>query len=80
MLQWMSRLLSCHSVGSHFQRDLLVAAGSDGHLDKPGLRAATEDVVALLDVDRDGKLNLVEWTVQHALIEAFLSSRRFALQ
>lgn len=36
--------------------------------------------MALLDVDSDGKLNLVEWTVQHALIEAFLSSRRFTLR
>ena len=52
---------------------------SDGPThDKSALQAKTEDVVAQLDVDKDGKLGLVEWTVQHALIEAYLNSRRFA--
>lgn len=48
-------------------------------VDKPGLDASTEEVVAMLDIDKDGKLGLVEWTVQHAVIEAFLNSRRFRL-
>ena len=49
-------------------------------LDKAGLYAKTQDVVEQLDVDTDGKLGLVEWTVQRAIIEAFLISRRFVLQ
>ena len=54
---------------------------SDGPLlDKPSLLAQTQEVIEQLDVDKDGKLGLVEWTVQHAIIEAFLNSRRFSLQ
>lgn len=73
-------IVSCHSFEGQFITTLVRRAGSGGDLDKPGLRAATEDVVALLDVDRDGTLGLVEWTVQHALIQAFLSSRRHTRQ
>jgi hypothetical protein len=54
---------------------------SDGpHLDKASLHAKTQELVAQLDVDRNGRLGLVEWTVQHAIIEAFLNSRRYALK
>jgi hypothetical protein len=52
--------------------------GAGVDVDRVGLDAQTERLVAELDVDKDGKVGLVEWTVQHSLIEGYLLSRRFA--
>ena len=42
------------------------------------LRKNVQDVVEQLDVDKDGKLGLVEWTVQRAIMKRGASAQREA--